>query len=188
MTLHRYIQSGSTSGGSNPVSAQECNTGSSGYLGYEVTLTPAARLVKGRPRSRRRATWPQCRAIRSLASTIDQTEEFTVKSQSPHDASDYIGPATVVIATDDVEVQVELRGYFQPIDGRFSWYGRIRQNDELDNLLGGRRRSVLVRTSTGEAPATIGDRDFWGRYRVQGRGRPPYHVPTTLEEVEATQS
>lgn len=111
-----------------------------------------------------------------------------MNSHSPHDDSDFIGSATVIVASNEVEAQVELRGFFQPIDGRFCWYGRVRQNDILDELLQGRRRSVVVRTCYGEAAGVIGDRDFWGRYRIQGRGRPPYHVPSSLEEVEATQS
>ncbi|MBF6137191.1 DUF4873 domain-containing protein [Nocardia puris] len=111
-----------------------------------------------------------------------------MNSHSPHDDSDYVGSATVIIASNEVEVQVELRGFFQPIDGRFCWYGRVRQSDILDELLQGRRRSVVVRTCSGEAAGTIGDRDFWGRYRIQGRGRPPYPVPSSLEEVEATPS
>ncbi|WP_342213432.1 DUF4873 domain-containing protein [Nocardia wallacei] len=150
-------------------------------------MTAAGRIVKRLAPSDAGLPVHQCQAIPLTGAGVDQTEEFTVKSHSPHDASDYIGLATVVIASTEVEVQIELRGFFQPIDGRFCWYGRVRQNDALDELLRGRRRSVVVRTSTGEARATIGDRDFWGRYRIQGRGRPPYHVPTSLEEVETVQ-
>lgn len=111
-----------------------------------------------------------------------------MNTHGPHDDSDFIGPATVIITSHEIDVQVELRGYFQPIDGRFCWYGRVRQNDAIDELLQGRRRSVVIRTSGGEAAATLGDRDFWGRYRIQGRGRPPYHVPSSLEEIEGTES
>ncbi|GAD82998.1 MULTISPECIES: DUF4873 domain-containing protein [Nocardia] len=122
------------------------------------------------------------------ASAGDHAKEATVNSHSPHDDSDYIGSATVIMASTEVEVQVELRGFFQPIDGRFCWYGRVGQSDILDEFLQGRRRSVVVRTSAGEAAGTIGDRDFWGRYRIQGRGRPPYPTPSSLDEVEATPS
>ncbi|PKV79618.1 uncharacterized protein DUF4873 [Nocardia fluminea] len=139
---------------------------------------------------RRRPTTPAVLVwwIPLQASAGDHAKEATVNSHSPHDDSDYIGSATVIMASTEVEVQVELRGFFQPIDGRFCWYGRVGQSDILDEFLQGRRRSVVVRTSAGEAAGTIGDRDFWGRYRIQGRGRPPYPTPSSLDEVEATPS
>lgn len=101
------------------------------------------------------------------------------------DESDYVGPATLTIDGTTIEVEADLRGHFQPIDGMYRWYGKLRPNDALDAAVGRRRATGTLRTSGGEAEATVSDRDLWGRYRVEGRNRPPFHVPTTLAEVEA---
>ncbi len=99
--------------------------------------------------------------------------------------SDYVGPATLTISDRAITVDADLRGHFQPIDGIFRWYGRLRPNDELDELVGSRKATGTIRTPSGDAPVTVGDRDPWGRYRVQGHSHPPYHVPSTIEEAEA---
>ena len=95
-----------------------------------------------------------------------------------HDGEGYTGPAQV--RTDDVVVTVEadLRGGFQPLDGQFHWYGRVR-SDSLTEATrpGGPLRAgtqVRVRTSYGESAARLSDPDPWGRFRVSGTGRPPF--------------
>jgi hypothetical protein len=95
------------------------------------------------------------------------------------DEDGYRGPAEVLIGADTVPVRVELRGFFQPIDGLFHWYGRIAANPELDRLVSGNRASVVLRTPSGERPAELSDPDLWGRYRVAGESTPPF--PVTLE-------
>ena len=76
-----------------------------------------------------------------------------------------------------VEVEVRLRGAFQPIDGRFHWYGRIAQHDDVDALVAsGGVRGVVLRTPHGDAAGRLSDRDPWGRYRVGGTGRPPFEA------------
>ncbi len=92
-----------------------------------------------------------------------------VKLDAPE--HDYSGPAALVFADREVSAHVDLRGHIDPIDGRFRWYGRVAATAEL--VLGG-RTEVIVRTGFGTAPATIGDPDPWGRYRLLGRGRPPF--------------
>ncbi|MCX5041854.1 DUF4873 domain-containing protein [Aldersonia sp. NBC_00410] len=92
-------------------------------------------------------------------------------------APGYAGPAAVVIDGAEYPVTVELRGTVQPIDGIFRWYGRVAPCPELDAAIGGGNRPGRLRTPAGEADATIGDRDFWDRYRVTGRGRPPFETP-----------
>ena len=88
----------------------------------------------------------------------------------------YAGPAEV--AFDDtspaVTVDVTLRGVFQPIDGRFRWYGRIADHDGLAGVTPG--ASVVLRTPEGSAQGRLSDRDPWGRYRVSGTGRPPFRL------------
>lgn len=93
-----------------------------------------------------------------------------------HDDEGYLGPATVLIGDAEVAVEADLRGSFQPIDGRFHWYGRLRANSELDRLVTGNRAEVVLRTHFGERPAELSDPDLWGRYRVSGESTPPFAV------------
>jgi len=48
---------------------------------------------------------------------------------SEHDEDGYGGPATLVVDGVSLPVTVELRGYFQPIDGFYRWYGRVAVNE-----------------------------------------------------------
>lgn len=94
----------------------------------------------------------------------------------------YSGAAEVLIGGQVVPVLVELRGFFQPIDGRFHWYGRIAANPELDRLVPGNRAEVVLRTPTGERPGELSDPDLWGRYRVAGESTPPFPVDLEVPE------
>lgn len=89
---------------------------------------------------------------------------------------DFTGPATVVVDDAEFSVTVELRGVVQPIDGIYRWYGRVAPSPELDAAVGTGNRPVRVRTAVGEAEAVIGDKDFWNRYRLTGRSRPPFRT------------
>ena len=80
----------------------------------------------------------------------------------------YDGPAHV----GDLELQVRLRGHFEPIDGRFHWWGRLAADASLDDAVAG--STITLRTAYGEAPGRLSDRDPWGRFRVSGTGRPPF--------------
>ena len=86
----------------------------------------------------------------------------------------YEGPATLVTGGTQVAVQVQLRGHFQPIDGRYHWYGRIAPNQGLHDLLGPGRAQAVLTTSEGSAPCELSDPDLWQRYRVTGISTPPY--------------
>ena len=94
-----------------------------------------------------------------------------------HDDGDddgYEGSATLVAGPARVDVQVRLRGYFQPIDGRYHWYGRIEPNEDLAGVVrSGRARAVLT-TPEGSAPCELSDPDPWQRYRVTGLSTPPF--------------
>lgn len=87
----------------------------------------------------------------------------------------YDGPAQLVAPDTVVAVEVRLRGQFQPIDGRYHWYGRLSASDRVDALVAG-RAALVLRTPYGEGAAQVGDPDPWGRYRVSGTGRPPFPV------------
>ena len=81
----------------------------------------------------------------------------------------YDGPATIA----DTEVEVLLRGHFEPIDGRFHWWGRIAANERLDAEQTSGATVTLV-TPHGKADGRLSDVDPWGRLRISGTGRPPF--------------
>lgn len=87
----------------------------------------------------------------------------------------YDGPARLLTEDRTVDVEVRLRGFFQPLDGRYHWYGRIARHDDVD-ALGGSGASVVLRTPHGEATGRLSDRDPWGRYRIGGTGHPPFEA------------
>jgi hypothetical protein len=89
----------------------------------------------------------------------------------------YRGPATLSVDGAELVVKVDLRGYFQPIDGYYRWYGRISRHEQLDELLKGRKRRAQLRTPQGSAVGELSDPDPWGRYRVLGTSTPPFHPP-----------
>jgi hypothetical protein len=86
----------------------------------------------------------------------------------------YTGSVTLVVNDQEIAGEAELRGHFEPIDGRYHWYGRLAPNPAVDALLNG-PVSVELRTPEGSAPASkVGDADPWGRLRISGVGRPPF--------------
>lgn len=84
----------------------------------------------------------------------------------------YDGPCVVSVGDVRVEASVKLRGEFQPIDGKFHWYGRIAASPDVDAL--GSGSDVTLATGHGEAAGRLSDVDPWGRFRVSGTGRPPF--------------
>ncbi|MFT4201245.1 DUF4873 domain-containing protein [Gordonia sp. (in: high G+C Gram-positive bacteria)] len=109
----------------------------------------------------------------------------SVFTHSPHEGSDFIGDATIIVRGTEIPVQVEMRGYREPIDGVFRWIGRVAPNERLSEILGdAQRTTITVRTDHSARPAVIGDPDPWNRFRIMGKSTPPYHVPTELAEVE----
>ena len=96
----------------------------------------------------------------------------------------YTGPATLILDERELAVEITLRGHFQPIDGRYHWYGRVSPHTELSELAGGRKRPAKLRTPEGVADGELSDPDPWGRYRITGTSTPPFDVPTTLAEID----
>jgi hypothetical protein len=103
----------------------------------------------------------------------------TTPTPNEHGEEGYTGPATLLVRDTEVAVEVELRGYFQPIDGYYRWYGRVRPNPELSTLLSGKKAKAQVRTPQGEAVAELSDPDPWDRYRIMGTSRPPFTTDLT---------
>ena len=88
-------------------------------------------------------------------------------------AEEYAGPATVSVGDSAVDVDVLLRGHFEPLDGRFHWYGRIGAGAGLaDHARAG--DTVTLTTPHGTAAGRLSDVDPWGRFRISGTGRPPF--------------
>ena len=105
-----------------------------------------------------------------------------------HDDDEYIGTATITAGERSVTAKVHLRGYFEPLDGRFRWYGRVASDPAVAELAGEDSGNVLVWTDTnGErANATLGDPDPWNRLRISGIGRPPFPVSLTSPSAETS--
>ena len=85
---------------------------------------------------------------------------------------EYAGPATIAAGGTSVEVEADLRGRFEPIDGRFHWWGRIATDPALDAHTSG--ATVTLETPHGAAEGRLSDVDPWGRFRISGTGKPPF--------------
>ena len=97
------------------------------------------------------------------------TDQSTRELLDGAPAEEYTGPATI----GDIEVEVTLRGHFEPLDGRFHWYGRIAPNAALaEQVRSG--STVTLTTPHGTAEGRLSDVDTWGRFRIAGTGRPPF--------------
>jgi hypothetical protein len=77
---------------------------------------------------------------------------------------------------------IQLRGHFDPISGKYSWYGRVAASPEVTALVDGGARKVRLRTPHAEVETALSDIDPWGRPRVEGFGAAPFEVLTTLRE------
>jgi hypothetical protein len=105
-------------------------------------------------------------------SSTTGNDELTVDAA----AEEYAGPAVVSAGSttqDEIAVDVRLRGHFEPLDGRFHWYGRISATEELDERVQS-GATVTVTTPHGSAEGRLSDLDPWGRFRITGTGRPPF--------------
>ena len=96
------------------------------------------------------------------------------------DEDGYDGPAELVDGETTVAVTVTLRGHFDPISGKYSWYGRVAASPEVAALVEGGARKVRLRTPHAEVETALSDVDPWGRPRVEGFGATPFAVLDTL--------
>ena len=88
----------------------------------------------------------------------------------------YTGAAVLRVGTDQLHVQVDLRGFFQPIDGRYHWYGRLAADPRVDQLVTGGRATAVLKTEHGVSPCELAEQDLWGRFRISGESTPPFPV------------
>lgn len=93
-----------------------------------------------------------------------------------HDEDGYRGPATLEVDGTEYAAEITLVGHFEPLDGRYHWYGRVAVHDELHAALDGRKRPARVTTPVGAADGELSDVDPWGRYRLAGMSTPPFAV------------
>lgn len=100
---------------------------------------------------------------------------------APEHAEDgYTGTAELVDGQTVVPVQVTLAGYFDPISGKYRWYGRVGASPEVADLVENGSRTVVLRTPHAQVETALTDVDPWGRPRVEGFGRAPFPVLDTL--------
>src|SRR5262249_30947747 len=92
------------------------------------------------------------------------------------DSDGYESTAVLEVDRSRFDVQVRLRGHFQPIDGRYHWYGRIDAHEGLDELLGPGKASGVLTTAEGSAPCELSEPDPSRRYRVTGVSTPPFRA------------
>lgn len=100
-------------------------------------------------------------------------------SETP-DEDGYTGPAELIDGDAVIAVTVTLSGHFDPITGKYSWYGRVAADPQVAALVASGGRKVVLRTPHGEVNTTLSDVDPWGRPRVEGFGTAPFPVLTTL--------
>jgi hypothetical protein len=91
----------------------------------------------------------------------------------------YDGPAELLDGAATIPVTVTLTGHFDPISGKYSWYGRVAASPAVAALVEAGARAVR-RTPHAEVETALSDVDPWGRARVEGFGSAPFDVPTTF--------
>jgi hypothetical protein len=99
-----------------------------------------------------------------------------------NDEDGYDGPAELLDGDAVLPVEVTLRGHFDPISGKYSWYGRVAASPELAALAAAGARKVRLRTPHAEVDTALSDVDPWGRPRVEGFGAAPFEVLTSIPE------
>ena len=97
----------------------------------------------------------------------------------------YDGPAELVTGDSALPVEVTLRGLFEPISGKYRWYGRVAAGDEVAALVASGARTVVLRTPHGEVETSLGDVDPWGRPRVEGFGAAPFPVAMSIVDTDS---
>jgi hypothetical protein len=111
------------------------------------------------------------------------TEHESAPAGAPSDDG-YDGPAELLDGETAVAVRVSLRGHFDPITGKYYWYGRVDATPKVTALVESGAREVTLRTPHGAVSTALSDVDPWGRPRVEGFGVAPFEVLTELPAGE----
>ena len=104
-------------------------------------------------------------------------------STEPAGEDGYRGPAAIKVGSTELPVDVTLRGHFEPLDGRYHWYGRIAVDQDLTNLVTSGKADAVLTTEEGSAAGQLSDVDPWGRFRISGISTPPFRVLTSLDQL-----
>jgi len=92
-----------------------------------------------------------------------------------HDDDGYEGPAQLHVDDRTIDVEVVLAGHLEPLDGKYHWYGRVVQNDEVDAAKQSGATSVGLTIVDGtSATGRLAEHDAWGNMRITGLGAPPF--------------
>jgi hypothetical protein len=113
---------------------------------------------------------------------MDSQAHDQAHSQAHSDG--YTGPVRLMVEGRELEARVTLRGYFEPLDGRYHWYGRLAADEQLTELVGTNRASAVLTTPHGSASGQLSDPDTWGRLRISGLSTPPFPIARSLRDVE----
>lgn len=105
---------------------------------------------------------------------------MTDQRGSNHDDDGYDGMAELIEGDTVVPANVSLRGHFDPITGKYYWYGRVDAAPEVSAMVADGSRRITLRTPHGEVTTALSDVDPWGRPRVEGFGAAPFEVLTEL--------
>jgi len=107
-------------------------------------------------------------------------------ADGPMDSDGFSGPARLRLGSIDLDVQADLRGQFDPIDGRYHWYGRLERHDGLTAAMAGQGRAAgVLTTPEGRAECELSDPDPWQRYRVSGVSTPPFRSELSAAAADA---
>ncbi|WP_433723249.1 DUF4873 domain-containing protein [Nocardia sp. CA-129566] len=93
-------------------------------------------------------------------------------------AHEYSGPALLDAPGAEVAVEATLSGHFDPIDGRYHWYGRVAPGDGGELPDPGRAEVLLTLPGGLPTAGRLQERDPWGNLRIVGIGTPPYPLET----------
>ena len=84
------------------------------------------------------------------------------------------GPAVLVLADRELDVDVHLADHFEPLDGRTHWYGRVTRTPEVAAAKTAGATTVGLRIGDHVAEAHLAEFDAWGNVALRGVGAPPY--------------
>ena len=66
---------------------------------------------------------------------MSEHEPSDVICEAVADSDGYRGPAELIDGDRVLAVQIELAGHFDPISGKYSWYGRVAASPEVTAIL-----------------------------------------------------
>lgn len=92
----------------------------------------------------------------------------------PAEDEGFDGPAVLVVAAAEYDVDVHLSDHFEPLDGRTHWYGRVTQNAAVTDAKKSGATTVGIRIDGRTCEARLAEFDAWGNLALRGVGAPPY--------------